>query len=161
MHLYAFSLGWLCFFGVWMISYVCVYGGSAGKGGTSENKSRQAAWDEDNLGAGCYQQDSSHTGIIIFPLFTHPVSFIDAYNLKISSLCAISTSLFAWRYTEQLVLGRSQVLLKRGNPISWITTLKIIKSTFEKKHNTLAETVGAKSVAANTEECRGVVKRVS
>lgn len=76
----------------------------------------------------------THAHTIIFPLFTHPVSFIDTLGaLKIPSLCAVSTSLFAWRYSERLVLGCSQVWLKRGNRISRITTLKIIKSTLEKK----------------------------
>jgi len=37
---------------------MCVFRGSAGKGGAFENKSRQAALDEDELSAGCNQQDS-------------------------------------------------------------------------------------------------------
>lgn len=119
-----------------MISYACMHGGSAGNNGSSENKSRQAAREEDELRAGCYQQDSSHT--LIFLLVTHPVSFAETHSgarEDFIPMCCFSSPLCLKELSEQLVFSLSQVWLKYSNRISRITTPKIIfkKSTFLKK----------------------------
>lgn len=56
---------------------------------------------------------------LIFSLFKHPCTVHrHTRALKISSLCAVSTSLFAWRYSVSGLSSVSQVWLKRSNRIS-------------------------------------------
>lgn len=116
---------------------VCVFGGSAGKGGASENKSRQAAWEEDELREQVAISETHHT-------HTHSHS----HTLRCSQtrrgseefipLSCIYQPVCLEVLCDWLVFGLSQVWLKRCNRISRITTLKIIKSMLKKKkHFTL------------------------
>lgn len=144
---------------LWMISCVCVYRGSAGTGGTSENKSRQAAWEEDKLRAGCYQQDSSHS----YSLFSHTLrcSQIHRSFEDFIRMCFFYQILCLKVLCEQLVFSLLQVWLKRGNRIIRITILKDNKEHIKEKHNTWVKAEGVRSVTANKEDCRSTIKRVS
>lgn len=144
---------------LWMISCVCVYRGSAGTGGTSENKSRQAAWEEDKLRAGCYQQDSSHS----YSLFSHTLhcSQIHRSFEDFIHMCFCYQILCLKVLREQLVFSLLQVWLKHGNRIIRITVLKDNKEHIKEKHNTWVKAEGVKSVTANKEDCRSTIKRVS
>lgn len=138
-----------------MISKVCTYKGSADKGCTYQSKStagsKKGEWLESRL------LWATLITSLIFPLADTPAlwGFLPHVQFLPAS--------FAWRCSEWLVFGLSQVWLKHCNRIS---PNHYTKDNLKKKkhikeaHNTWVKTEGAESVAADTEDGGGRIKRV-